>query len=102
MVDISGILRNQKEKTLAHRGDFFDFIDANNCNCARLFSFVSKRQEKDNQKDKTNDFWRTIRECNLLFNPYKHGSGHFATNLYKLYPQYFQKVNRTLHSDDEH
>ncbi|PFJ24558.1 hypothetical protein COI92_23865 [Bacillus anthracis] len=41
------------------------------------------------------DIWKIIRECNLLSNTYKHGSGHSATNLYKLYPQYFEKVNST-------
>ncbi|MGG3573256.1 hypothetical protein ABES80_12340 [Bacillus gobiensis] len=41
------------------------------------------------------DIWKTIRECNLLSNTYKHGSGQSATNLYNLYPQYFEKVNTT-------
>ncbi|MEH7249260.1 hypothetical protein V7114_21090 [Neobacillus niacini] len=41
------------------------------------------------------DIWRTIRECNLLSNTYKHGSGHSAENLYTLYPQYYEKVNKT-------
>ncbi|MCU5498974.1 hypothetical protein OCF63_13315, partial [Bacillus wiedmannii] len=41
------------------------------------------------------DIWKMIRECNLLSNTYKHGSGHSATNLYEAYPQYFKKVNST-------
>jgi len=41
------------------------------------------------------EFWKTIRECYLLSNTYKHGSGKSATNLYNLYPQYFEKVNAT-------
>lgn len=41
------------------------------------------------------DIWKTIRECNLLSNTYKHGSGLSAKNLYTLYPQYFEKVNKT-------
>lgn len=41
------------------------------------------------------DIWKTIRECNLLSNTYKHGSGLSAQNLYALYPHYFEKVNKT-------
>lgn len=41
------------------------------------------------------DTWKTIRECNLLSNTYKHGSGGSASNLYDLYPQYFKKVDKT-------
>jgi hypothetical protein len=41
------------------------------------------------------DIWKTIRECNLLSNTYKHGSGKSAQYLYTLYPQYFEKVNTT-------
>lgn len=38
------------------------------------------------------DIWKTIRECNLLSNTFKHGSGGSADNLYNLYPNYFEKV----------
>ncbi|WP_338786568.1 hypothetical protein [Metabacillus sp. FJAT-53654] len=41
------------------------------------------------------DTWKTIRECNLLSNTYKHGSGLSAKKLNTLYPQYFEKVNKT-------
>jgi hypothetical protein len=41
------------------------------------------------------DTWKTIRECNLISNTYKHGSGGSASNLYDLYPQYFEKVDKT-------
>ncbi|WP_173915975.1 hypothetical protein [Halobacillus sp. Marseille-Q1614] len=41
------------------------------------------------------DIWKTIRECNLLSNTFKHGSGGAASNLYDLYPQYFEKVDET-------
>ena len=41
------------------------------------------------------EIWKTIRECNLISNTYKHGSGHSATNLSNLYPEYFEKVNAT-------
>ncbi|GLF88356.1 MULTISPECIES: hypothetical protein [Bacillus] len=41
------------------------------------------------------EIWKTIRECNLLSNTYKHGSGLSAENLYNLYPHYFEKVNKT-------
>lgn len=41
------------------------------------------------------DIWKTIRECNLISNTFKHGSGRSATNLYNLYPKFFEKVNAT-------
>ncbi|MEH7114567.1 hypothetical protein V7124_19705 [Neobacillus niacini] len=41
------------------------------------------------------DLWKTIRECNLLSNTYKHGSGHSASNLFALCPDYFEKVSNT-------
>lgn len=41
------------------------------------------------------DTWKTIRECNLISNTYKHGSGDSASNLYDLYPQYFEKADKT-------
>jgi hypothetical protein len=41
------------------------------------------------------DIWKTIRECNLISNTYKHGSGYSATNLFNLYPEYFEKVDTT-------
>lgn len=39
------------------------------------------------------EIWQTIRECNLLSNTYKHGSGPAAMTLYKLHPEYFEKVS---------
>ncbi|MFY4776311.1 hypothetical protein [Metabacillus sp. RGM 3146] len=41
------------------------------------------------------DIWKTIRECNLLSNTFKHGSGRSATNLNTLYPEYFERVSDT-------
>lgn len=41
------------------------------------------------------EIWKTIRECNLLSNTYKHGSGPSAISLYKIRPEYFEKVNKT-------
>ena len=41
------------------------------------------------------EIWETIRECNLISNTYKHGSGNSATALYKLHPEYFEKVSDT-------
>lgn len=38
------------------------------------------------------DIWQTIRECNLLSNTYKHGSGYSAKQLYNIRPEYFEKV----------
>lgn len=39
------------------------------------------------------EIWQTIRECNLLSNTYKHGSGTSAIALHKLHPEYFEKVS---------
>ncbi|MCM3390263.1 hypothetical protein M3649_19375 [Ureibacillus chungkukjangi] len=41
------------------------------------------------------DIWKIIRECNLISNTYKHGSGRSASNLSKLYPEYFEKIDST-------
>ncbi|MCL1701169.1 hypothetical protein [Lysinibacillus sp. Bpr_S20] len=41
------------------------------------------------------EIWETIRECNLLSNTFKHGSGPSAISLYKIRPEYFEKVNKT-------
>ncbi|MBL3728934.1 hypothetical protein JIN86_04830 [Lysinibacillus sp. HST-98] len=41
------------------------------------------------------NIWKIIRECNLLSNTFKHGSGSSAENLYKLCSEYFEKVNKT-------
>lgn len=41
------------------------------------------------------EIWKTIHECNLLSNTFKHGSGPSATNLYEINPDYFEKVSDT-------
>lgn len=41
------------------------------------------------------EIWKTIRECNLLSNTFKHGSGSSAIALYKIRPEYFEKVSGT-------
>lgn len=41
------------------------------------------------------EIWQLIRECNLLSNTFKHGSGPTAKVLYEEKPQYFNKVNET-------
>ncbi|MBM7620158.1 hypothetical protein JOC95_002011 [Bacillus tianshenii] len=41
------------------------------------------------------DIWRRIRECNLLSNTYKHGSGKAASALYKIKPEYFKSITNT-------
>ncbi|KOS67122.1 hypothetical protein AEA09_14820 [Lysinibacillus contaminans] len=41
------------------------------------------------------EIWQTIRECNLLSNTFKHGSGTSAIALYKMHPEYFEKVSDT-------
>jgi len=41
------------------------------------------------------EIWKTIRECNLLSNTFKHGSGPAAIALYKIRPEYFEKVSDT-------
>lgn len=41
------------------------------------------------------EIWKTIRECNLLSNTFKHGSGPAAIALYKIHPEYFEKVSDT-------
>lgn len=41
------------------------------------------------------EIWKLIRECNLLSNTFKHGSGPTAKALYEEKPQYFNKVNET-------
>lgn len=38
------------------------------------------------------EIWKTIRECNLISNTFKHGSGYSAMELYKLHPEYFETV----------
>ncbi|MRX52922.1 hypothetical protein GJU41_02965 [Bacillus idriensis] len=38
------------------------------------------------------EIWKTIRECNLISNTFKHGSGKSAKELYKLHPEYFETV----------
>lgn len=41
------------------------------------------------------EIWKTVRECNLLSNTFKHGSGPAAIALYKIRPEYFEKVSDT-------
>lgn len=41
------------------------------------------------------DIWKTIRECNLISNTFKHGSGTSAMRLHKIHPEYFEKVSDT-------
>ncbi|MBE1554494.1 hypothetical protein [Sporosarcina limicola] len=41
------------------------------------------------------EIWKTIRECNLLSNTFKHGSGPAAIALYKIRPEYFETVSDT-------
>jgi len=41
------------------------------------------------------EIWATIRECSLISNTFKHGSGRSASELYKIKPKYFEKVNQT-------
>jgi hypothetical protein len=41
------------------------------------------------------EIWKTIRECNLISNTFKHGSGNSAKALYKIHPEYFEKVSDT-------
>ncbi|KGA96264.1 hypothetical protein AJ85_16780 [Alkalihalobacillus alcalophilus ATCC 27647 = CGMCC 1.3604] len=41
------------------------------------------------------EIWNLIRECNLISNTYKHGSGNSAKALYKIRPEYFEKVSDT-------
>ena len=38
------------------------------------------------------EIWKTILECNLISNTFKHGSGISAKTLYDLHPEYFEKV----------
>jgi hypothetical protein len=38
------------------------------------------------------EIWNIIRECNLISNTYKHGSGNAAKSLYKIHPEYFERV----------
>lgn len=45
------------------------------------------------------DIWQHIRECNLLSNTYKHGSGYSAFNLYEICPEYFEKIDTTRFMD---
>ncbi|WP_285769539.1 hypothetical protein [Peribacillus sp. SI8-4] len=42
------------------------------------------------------EIWKAIRECNLLSNTYKHGSGRSATVLHSITPDYFKKTSNTL------
>ncbi|MDU1845213.1 MAG: hypothetical protein E6778_06670 [Niallia nealsonii] len=41
------------------------------------------------------EIWEVIRECNLISNTFKHGSGYSAIELHKLHPEYFEKVSDT-------
>ncbi|MDM5249637.1 hypothetical protein [Lysinibacillus sp. G4S2] len=36
------------------------------------------------------EIWETIRECNLISNTFKHGSGTSAKALHKIHPEYFE------------
>lgn len=41
------------------------------------------------------EIWATIRECNLISNTFKHGSGTSAKALHEIRPEYFEKVSTT-------
>ncbi|WP_203248251.1 hypothetical protein [Sporosarcina beigongshangi] len=41
------------------------------------------------------EIWETIRECNLISNTFKHGSGTSAKALFEIRPEYFEKVGDT-------
>ncbi|MCR8853488.1 hypothetical protein MKY88_13850 [Lysinibacillus sp. FSL R7-0073] len=41
------------------------------------------------------EIWRSIRECNLISNTFKHGNGHSAKVLYKIRPELFKKIDET-------
>lgn len=41
------------------------------------------------------EIWKTIYECYLISNTYKHGSGTSATRLYEINSDYFEKVSDT-------
>lgn len=41
------------------------------------------------------EIWGTIRECNLISNTFKHGSGTSAKALYQMCPEYFEKIDDT-------
>lgn len=41
------------------------------------------------------EIWQTIRECNLISNTFKHGSGTSAKALHKLHPEYFETATTT-------
>lgn len=41
------------------------------------------------------EMWKTIRECNLISNTFKHGSGTSAKALHKVHPEYFETATTT-------
>lgn len=61
-----------------------------------LKSWFMEREEQYIEDSIVNtEIWELIRECNLISNTFKHGSGPAAKTLYKARPEYFEEVNET-------
>ena len=41
------------------------------------------------------EIWKSIRECSLISNTFKHGNGHSAKALHNVKPELFKKINET-------